>query len=238
MKLSIRSLVVASTAGVGLAALAPVCSAQTVTLNLNAPFQFGQGGEFVATPSGFPAVPLSLTSDGNFQTFCVQTKVEFSPGSTYSVYFAPVGGSGTPQLTEAAAYLYDQFIRGVLPNYDFPDTFGQRQVDAGALQYALWNLEGQDTSGLVADPNPALTDFFVNLAIGNAVPGDFHGVSIMVMYTGDLDNPSFAQNQLVEFAPAPGAMALLGLGGLAAGRRRRYAVREQARRALRVPART
>ena len=219
--LSLRSWVANLVVGAGLAALAPFCSAQTVTLNLNTPYQFGNGGEFAATPNGWFNTPLSLTSDGNFQTFCIQTKVEFSPGSTYSVYFSSVGGGGSPALNEATAYLYDQFIRGELPGYDFSNALGQRQTDAGALQYAFWTLEGQDTTGLTADPDQSLTDFFVNLATTNAQSGNFYDVQIMVMYSGSLDDPSFAQNQLVEFVPAPAGAGVLALGMLAAGRRRR-----------------
>ena len=208
---------------VGCCALAASTHAQNVTLNLNSPYQYGNGGEFVATPNGFPGTPLSLTNDGNFQTFCIQTQVEFSPGNTYSVYFAPLGAPGGPALNEPTAYLYDQFIRGVLPGYDYPNALSQRLNDAGALQYAFWLLEGQDTTGLTADPDPTLTTFYINLATTNAIPGNFYGVSVMVMYSGDLSNPTFAQNQLIELPgiPAPGAAALLGLGGFAAGRRRR-----------------
>ncbi len=205
---------------VGSLAAASAALGQSVLLNLNSPYQFGNGGEFVATPTSFPATPLSLTNDGNFQTFCVQSQIQYTPGGNYNVYFSPVGAPGGPALNEPTAYLYDLFIRGTLPLYDYANAGPSRQSNAGALQYAIWQLEGQNTTGLTANPDPALTNFYVNLATSNAAPGNFYGVSIMVLYTGDIGNPTFAQNQLVEL-PAPGALGLLGVGGVLASRRRR-----------------
>lgn len=205
---------------VGVTVLVSAAQGQSVTLNLNSPYQYGNGGEFVATPFSFPATPLSLTNDGNFQTFCVQSQVQYTPGGTYNVYFSPIGAPGGPALNEPTAYLYDLFIRGTLPVYDYLNAGPSRQSNAGALQYAIWQLEGQNTTGLAANPDPALTTFYVNLATTNAAPGNFYGVSIMVLYTGDINNPTFAQNQLVEL-PAPGSLGLLAVGGLMASRRRR-----------------
>ena len=212
----------ASAAGLacGLLALVPAGQAQTLTVG-NSPYEWGQGGEFNAVPHGFFQTPVSLTTDGTFQTFCVQSQVSITPGQTYAAAFSMTAPGG-PALNEQTAYLYDQFIRGVLPNYDYTNASNSRQSDAGALQYAIWQLEGQTTSGigLQYNPLPSLTAEYVTLADTNAVAGDFYGVQIVVLQTTG-PNPSNVQNLLAKVVPAPSTAAMLGLGGLVAGRRRR-----------------
>lgn len=211
----------AAAACVGVTLFTSTATAESVTINLKSPYMWGDGGEYVATPHNFFSPPVSLTSDGNFQTFCFQAKVHIQLDFEYSSYLSPVMPPGGPALTEQIAYLYDSFIRGTLPKYDYSNALNERTIDAGALQYAIWNLQGADTSGLQYNPLPSLTDYYVNLANANAVAGDFHNVEVLVLYTGTRDNPQYAQAQLIEPTPAPGAGTALLLGGAAVLRRRR-----------------
>ena len=206
---------------VGCGILAGTASGAQIIVNQNMPYNYGDAGEFVATPFAFPGTPVSLTNDGNFQTFCIQAQEHFTPGDLYNCYFSNVGQPGGPSLNEQTAWLYDQFIHGTLPGYDFSNSLNQRLPNAGSLQYALWQLEGVDTTGQTPDPSPATTASYMALANANAQPGNFYGVQIVVMYWGPAESPTFVQNQLVEFVPAPGTVGLAGLAGAVMLRRRR-----------------
>jgi hypothetical protein len=125
----------------------------TGTLTLNQGSQsFGNGGVFYADATGL----------GSFQTFCVELNEEFSPGGTYyyQINSGAVADSGditgyghidtTDTLTGpgtglnqdniciGTAWLYSQFRAGTLVGYD-----PNNNATAGALQNAIWYLEGE-----------------------------------------------------------------------------------------------
>ena len=114
--------------------LAGTASGAQIIVNRNTPYQYGDAGEFVATPFAFPSTPVSLTNDGNFQTFCIQAPIHFTPGDLYNCYFSNIAQPGGPVLNEQTAFLYDQFIRGVLPGYDFANAVPSRLTDAEPFQ--------------------------------------------------------------------------------------------------------
>ena len=162
-------------AGIVLAAgvLSPVVMAQTVVLH-ETPYSSSFGGltagEFGAVPTGSFAPPIDPATDYSsytrygttgFDTFCVETTVDFTPGTTYNLALSLNAlGSANPlspiPLSVGAAYLYSQFAKGMLSGYDFansgagtsaPSTVSggnsdTRLTDAGSLQAALWYLEG------------------------------------------------------------------------------------------------
>src|ERR1017187_3068385 len=126
---------------VGLLVVPAVQAAMQVTLYQDlANYSYGVGGEFNAVPNAallsvnpalagyspvFPATSgLNLTAGSpNFQTFCIETGEEFSPGSTYNVtisydikYDGGLFPSGSP-ITIGTAYLYSQFAAGTLFGY-------------------------------------------------------------------------------------------------------------------------
>jgi hypothetical protein len=251
-------------AGAVLAAgsISPALMADTVTLYAWGPYSFGDGGEFTAVTSPTsPFVsdysPYTSTSD-SFQTFCVQTDVEFFNGGTYNYAlslasigagtgqpgtgFAPLGSPDSYSLSEGTAWLYSQFAQGLLSGYDFSDSLGQRQTDAGYLQTALWALQGGQSiagypSGTVDNPfyTDALTFLGANIGTAATASTDF-GTEIMNLTDNNGNN---FQNQLIYTGntPPPGgnapdngttlALLALSLAGLA-GFSRRLGVAQRA----------
>jgi hypothetical protein len=200
--------------------IAAQASANSVVLTQNA-YSFDVGGEFNAnTSQTFLGNYASSAIVGKgFQTFCIETTVDFYPGQTYTYTLGNADSRGV-DLTQGAAYLYEQFGKGILANYNYTDP-SVRNTDAGALQAAIWWLQGNQTYG--GYPNPT-TDIYYEQAIGalgqasadSANNGRF-GVKVLLLWDGTTP----AQNQLV--LPDNGATAgllAMGLTALAALRRR------------------
>ncbi len=234
--------------GIVLAAgvLSPAAKADP-TLDLYAasasPYQNGVGGEFTAVTSGFTYGDYAASTVVNvvdpytghtvtgFQTFCVQTGVDFTPYNwgnptpyNFSLSLNSIGnshdghasGSGSPDnypLSVGTAWLYAEFATGHLTGYDFGND-SARLSDAGLLQEAIWTLQGnQSYSGQTMPSNDpyyqaALTQFgSLANATAAATSSDNYGVEIMNLYSGNgpasVDNA--AQNQLVytELSPTP-----------------------------------
>ena len=219
-------------------------------------FSYGDGGEFGAydLSPGFPyAAPMPAVSrvDGptapgsnpagyNFQTFCVQSTVTFSPTTWYvtSEGLTSTDNSNvTKNLTVGAAFLFDAFWNGTLTNTGiagFGDTLthsyrydlgANRQHDAGVVQWALWAFQGQ-TPGF-ADPGGqgALLVAYAESQLGGAIAAyaDYtgsalaSGKSVRILQLTDV-NGVYHQAQLVEVVPLPqSALAGLALLGLIAG---------------------
>jgi hypothetical protein len=207
----------------GVAALAGVAHADSLVLSTGA-YSFGIGGEFNATITSGPVTALGLTgTGGSFETFCLEKSENFHPGGSYlfDVAVVAVGGGGGAgiggdPLDERTAFLYNAFITGTLPGYDFSNGSGQRQAHAGALQNAIWYLE-QEVATL---DTPEANAFFAFSAggIGQGL-GD---VRVANLYRIDEHgNRHEHQSQIFRVVPAPGAAALLGLGLAVVARRRR-----------------
>ncbi len=182
-------------------------------------FSAGVGGEFTATPLsgnvGLTGLAGDLSAD-SFQTFCMEYNEHFRPGNIFTVVLntGAVGGgdpSGFDPLDPRTAYLYTLFRTGALGIYNYG---GTRESTARALQRAIWFIE---------DEEGGANNAFVALANAAVAPGgDWYGrglgnVRVMNLYN---ENGTRAQDQLT-LIPAPGALALLGLAGLGAARRRR-----------------
>src|ERR1017187_7453442 len=194
---------------------APAVMANTIVLTQGA-YSYYVGGEFrtVTTPQSFlnNYVPATIVN-GGFQTFCVETTVEFTPGVVYSFTLSNTDSQGRP-LTQGAAFLYYEFAKGILPGYDYntantPADAALRLADAGELQSAIWWLQGGQTypgysTGGAGNPfyDLALADLgAANLFAANN--GRF-GVDILELWNGTTP----IQNQLVV-VPDPGWTALL-----------------------------
>ena len=144
--------------GLLLTACAMTTQAQVnyVVLNESA-YTFDVGGEFSAnTTQNFLGnySPSALVGTA-FQTFCIETTVDFIPGDLYTYNLSSVDSRGVA-LTEGAAYLYYEFAKGTLANYNYTDPT-IRKADAGALEAALWWFQGNQTYG--GFPNPT-TDIY------------------------------------------------------------------------------
>lgn len=187
------------------------------TISQNA-FSSGNGGEFTITPSaGFVGVTnlFADLSGSSFQTFCLETNEQFSPGNSYGMNIntvAIMGGSGGPSypLQPETAYLYWHFRNGSLTGYDYG---AGRQASAGALQRAIWYIQGNQSGGA--------NNAFVALATSAVSGGSWTGIGdVRVLNVYRASNNALGQDQLT-IIPTPSAAVLMGLGGLAAMRRRR-----------------
>jgi hypothetical protein len=224
---------------------APAVDAYLGTLEIDQTiYSYGNGGEFGITPLTGPLTSViglydanttdivsnpPVQSKPNFQTFCPETQVTFSPGSIYSYNISDwaIAGNLTPpppdqQLTQGAAWLYYMFATGQMA--DYPYAGPNRQTAAGELQNTIWLLMGQNLDNGAGFFGPYEADVIAKFgSLANAeqamTPGEFN-VAILNLYNAD---GSPAQNQLVLTpVPIPAAVWLLGSGlvGLVGIRRR------------------
>ena len=188
--------------------------------------------------SSFTSGTISAATDGSswgynsgligqtyFQTFCIEYNEEFSPGTSYGVAIssrAMNGGeppNGDP-LSIGTAWLYNQFAAGTLSGYNYTYGTSSRENSAGALQQAIWWLEGE---------NNGVRNSFINTA-EEALYGGLHGSAQDALIVGDangaygvvalnLGAPGQVQDQLFIDKPVPepttmivGALLLLPFG--------------------------
>jgi hypothetical protein len=127
------------------------------------PWHAGDGGEFSVQPgANFSYLlnnysPLAKGQDfnngypNNFQTFCVQEHVLFSPGDTMKASLSNQRQPDGVALPQGVAWLYNQFALGTLPGYDYGNAvtpnFASRNDSAAAMQNTIWWLFGD-----VSDP--------------------------------------------------------------------------------------
>ena len=123
--------------------------------------------------------------------------------------------AGQDPLDERSAYLYDLFITGNLPGYDYSNGSGLRQANAASLQNVLWYIE-QEVATL--DTPDAVT--WYNLS-ANGIGQGLGLVRVLHVYTLDDSGAEIPSQDQIIRVPSTGSVALLGLGGLIAGRRRR-----------------
>jgi hypothetical protein len=222
-------------------AISPLAMADTVTLYAYGQYSYGDGGEFTAytsptTPYVSQYSPYTSTSD-SFQTFCIQTDVEFYNGGTYDYTLslasigegldAPGTPNGTPDqpdsyaLAEGTAWLYAQFATGKLAGYDFSNALGQRQTDAGELQAAIWALQnGQSLGGFPSGTvgNTFYNDVVSALGAGNIeTPATYatdFGTEVMNL---TLPGQGNFQNQLIYTGVPDGGSTLVLLGAALSG---------------------
>jgi hypothetical protein len=165
-----------------------------------------------------------LDNDSYFQTFCVEFNEEFTPGTPYSVSVSPnamYGGQKPPTtgdpISIGTAWLYRQFAAGTLFGVDtsgnkvfYDYSYGSgRQNSAGALQQAIWYLEGESNGS-----SDGVSGDFIREAksvLGGDITRDANGA--YGVYALNLGSPGQVQDQLVIAVPEPatilGALALL-----------------------------
>ena len=215
-------------------------------------YSSGQGGEFKVTNVN-PALQLAPlganveTEGAAFQTFCIEHAEYFAPGHTYTYDVSTVAklGNGTASpgfdsgttdyrghdnmdpISPATAYLFSEFWDGTLNlagyKYDY-DNLTQRITDAGALQDALWYLEGEKTEGEIGVQAKAWADAAIDKTKGTTYLYGVRVLNLTDRNNSDGLYPSYAlgiqrQDQLVKIVPLPAAAAttLAGLGMLLAG---------------------
>ncbi|HEX3718229.1 MAG TPA: hypothetical protein VH595_09685 [Verrucomicrobiae bacterium] len=190
-------------------------AADSVTLTQNA-YSYSVGGEFSAATTGDFIVNYApaATIGSDFETFCVQASVDFSPNTTYTYTLSDYDSQGRA-LSEGAAYLYYEFGLGQLAGYNYANA-AIRKADAGELQAALWALQGgQSYAGfpsLATDPFYELATNTLGSAATNADNG-VYDVEILQMWNA---NGTAAQNQLVLLDPPSSVPDGASTGGMLA----------------------
>ena len=187
------------------------------------------GGEFSMTSTAGP------TNFGNFQSFCIELNESLNIGASYTFDIASearnggVGGGNPDPLSAKTAALYEAFWFETLAHYDF-DNNGDGGLDsnlnrtrtAEALQAAIWELEDErsieDTTS--REDVRELANYYVDTLAQQLVDqGLGSRVRILNMYR--VGNGAASQDVLVLIPlPQAGALAGLGLAGVAARRRR------------------
>lgn len=227
MKKSLSILCVAALAGAASAA----GSDGSVIFNGTAPYGgLNGGGEFSMTSVSGPSM------FGNFQSFCIEHNESLAPGVTYTfdINTAAIGGGvagGNPDPLDArTAALYEAFWTGTLANYDF-DNDGDgglaaslnRRNSGAALQAAIWELEQEQSIETTTSDSATrdLANYYVDVLSSQlAAQGVGSRVRVLNMYRAD--NGAMSQDILVLIPlPQAGALAAMGLAGLAVRRRSR-----------------
>jgi hypothetical protein len=221
-------------------ALAPAALADTVTVKY---LGKGKGSNVRITWNGHsenlfagqlrhqlsdPVGPTAIGLIGEFRTFCSDlAQLVTSTPTTYSVLPVEAVPGSAPMGTDVAAA-----IRALYASAGFTAVLATASNDyATAFQLAIWEL--------ISDYNPGMGPASLSLTSGNfsatKTDGSPLSSSITSLANGFLSSLSAAlpsshqllglssgtaQDQLV-LIPTPGALAVVGLGGLLVARRRR-----------------
>jgi hypothetical protein len=230
-----------------------VVAGDRITLNSTPWGGANGGGEFLAsTVPGYGNGP-------SFNTFCIEYSEHFSYGQQLKVAKVntgsknggsgggvadPAGGTWDP-ISWQTAYLFTNFSKGTLANYDYGTSgahLTEHKADSQALQLAIWVLEDEISASVnssVYTQYTALNDIgaearaFVTAANTAVANHTWYGIgnvkALNLLRESSVGSGNFntvAQDQLyLQPIPEPEtyAMMLAGLGliGFVAGRRRR-----------------
>jgi hypothetical protein len=180
---------------------------------------YGRGGEFGVVNALAPTTEL-------FRTFCVEETEFLNFGPLFNVVGITndaVKGSETVSdpISSETKYLFWQFANGSLSNYDYMSSTPEHNLDADALQNAIWSLEGE-TASINIQTGLWRTEAINAVAAG---PGIWDANVKVLNLTWSSDG-SLAQDVLVT-VPEPATIiiwSLLGAGGwlgMSVSRRRR-----------------
>lgn len=197
-------------------------------------YYIGGGGEFtlygdllkLSNDAYADSTSGKFSKDESFQTFCLESNEytyntvdvfvsqSFVGGSAGShAYRGGRNTSSGDDLDARTAYLYYQFAKGTLTGYDYTPGIG-RAFSAGALQNAIWWIEGE-LSFMPAGPQAAAWIALANDAV-DPINGWWSGIGdVRVLQLVYEFAPGSAYRQdFIYVTPVPGAV-LLGMIGLA-----------------------
>ncbi len=219
--MNITKLVKAASVVVTMMAAPALLADSTVTLTQDA-YSYAVGGEFNAVTTGPQSFLNNYASstviNGGFQTFCIETTVDFYPNTTY-YYTLSQTDSMVPgrALTEGAAFLYYEFAKGTLAGYDYTHT-AARLADAGLLQAAIWWFQYHQTYSGYTIPTLsnniyyalAMSTLGLTTATEETANNGTYGVEVLQMWA-NADDTGAAQNQLVLVADGGTTALMLGM---------------------------
>jgi hypothetical protein len=222
MKKSIMSSLAVLALGLSLASTASAAfiglSGKGTTTRLPGYSPAPASGEFTFTITSAPAQltdALRYTSatslaKNSFQTFCLELDEPVANAGDFIVNsFADNGGANTDAgdpLSAGTAWLYSQFARGVLANYDYVPGAG-REASAGLLQEAIWGLEDEIAA-------PAANPYYIlGLANGGKADAEVGANSVYVLnITRTTPSGTFQRQDFLIHVPEGGStFIVLGL---------------------------
>ncbi len=184
-------------------------------------------GEYTLTPNAELGALIGISLP--FQSFCLEVYELVIVGDTYEAVVndevilgderwpgESPGPDGGDLLDSRTAYLYCEFVKGVLPGYDYTPGLG-RENSARNLQTAIWHLEQEKAYKDYNILSPE-AQAFVDLANAND-PGTIGCTRVLNLWENIPDGKVPHQDMLVCI-PEPATVALLGLGALALLRKR------------------
>ena len=172
-----------------------------------------KAGQFNWTRTGGDYTGLT----GTFATFCIEVHQDVLPGNNYTydvntvanaplpvniLYGTPMGAIKADKISE----LYGRFFAGLSTDTQY-----------AAFQLAIWDFV-YDGGGSVGTGVFQAQGFGAAMGLADAWIAAVDGTGPRMTGLGALSGDDW-QDQI--FTPAPGALALIGLGGLVATRRRR-----------------
>lgn len=166
-------------------------------------------GEYIVTKEG---------TDISFATFCLELSEHTAPTMMVGnislaadrggadVDYSPFNPSPDP-LDPKTAYLYTQFVRGSLSNYDYSSP-----VSAAQLQWAIWVLEGERSASII----PSAYADQVNAWIAEAAAANWTTVGDVRVLNNLRQDETGAYTvrgqDFLYVVPEPTSLLLLGTG--------------------------
>ena len=195
----------------------------TITAPNYPPDQAGPYLVYNLTPS------TGVTPASSFQTFCIGSQVDYSPGSSYgyqissTVQPSAVGAPG--YVTWGTAWLYNQFLNGAWSLGGNLNSVAAPSAESDGLQVAIWDLQNQSLNNITFSSGTSLSaidswaTYFLESAtnaagsgvnVGGNAAGAF-GIYALNMYSDsgvptDSLNVPYAQPELVRVIPEPGTV--------------------------------